>query len=250
MSYLQDLRSNWNEFGLTDPLWAIATDPEKKGNKWELDEFFDRGVREIDALMDHLESRHISIPKGRALDFGCGVGRLTQALARLFNVVDGVDIAPSMIELANKYNRYGDRCRYYVSDADLSLFEDGAFDFIYTSFVLQHIKPVYSKSYIKEFLRVLAPNGVLVFLLANEPNTRGGGLLAAAHLRIVQLGCGMYRTVRAGPIMEFHMIKRRTIEALLQDNGAKAIDIEEIIKTKHFHIVQYCVAKPPHSYNH
>src|SRR5665647_199279 len=145
MSYLQDLRSNWNEFGLTDPLWAIATDPEKKGNKWELDEFFDRGVREIDALMDHLESRHISIPKGRALDFGCGVGRLTQALARLFNVVDGVDIAPSMIELANKYNRYGDRCRYYVSDADLSLFEDGAFDFIYTSFVLQHIKPVYSK---------------------------------------------------------------------------------------------------------
>jgi SAM-dependent methyltransferase len=253
MSYLQDLQSSWNEFGLTDPLWAIVTHPEKKGNKWELNEFFDLGIREIGALMDHLESRHISTPKRRALDFGCGVGRLTQALARHFNVVDGVDIAPSMIELANKFNRYGDRCRYYVTDADLSLFEDGIFDFIYTSFVLQHIKPEYSKNYIKEFLRLLAPEGVLVFLLANEPNTRWEGLLTAAHLGtkpLVYLYGRMYRTVRPGPTMELHIIRRRTIEAFLQDNGAKAIDIAEIIKKKHFHIVQYCVAKPQHQRNH
>ncbi len=62
--------------------------------------------------MDYLGDRQISFPKRRALDFGCGVGRLTQALARHFNIVDGVDIAPSMIELANQFNRSGGRCRY------------------------------------------------------------------------------------------------------------------------------------------
>ncbi len=113
--------------------------------------------------------------------------------------------------------------------------------------MLQHIKPEYSKNYIKEFLRLLAPEGVLVFLLANEPNTTQGGLFAAAHLftkPLAQLYCGMYRIVRPGPIMESHIISRRTIEALLQDNGVKALDIAEIIKKKHFHIVQCCVAKP------
>jgi 2-polyprenyl-3-methyl-5-hydroxy-6-metoxy-1,4-benzoquinol methylase len=124
--------------------------------------------------MEYLEERHATVSKGRALDFGCGVGRLTQALARHFNLVERVDIVRSMIELSNKFNRYGDRCKYHVSGADLSMFDDETFDFMYSNLVLQHIKPEYSRNYIKEFLRMLAPKGVLVFDLATEASTFRG----------------------------------------------------------------------------
>ena len=39
---------------------------------------------------------------GTALDFGCGVWRLTQPLADHFKEVCGIDISPNFIELANK----------------------------------------------------------------------------------------------------------------------------------------------------
>jgi hypothetical protein len=43
VNYPQDLQSNWDEFGQIDPLWATGTIPSKKGNKWELSEFFNSG---------------------------------------------------------------------------------------------------------------------------------------------------------------------------------------------------------------
>jgi len=36
---LKDLQENWDKFGKIDPLWSILTDPHKKGNKWQIDEF-------------------------------------------------------------------------------------------------------------------------------------------------------------------------------------------------------------------
>ena len=109
----------------------ILTVPDKKGKKWQLDEFFESGVKEIDAVMHYIASLGRTIPRKRSLDFGCGVGRLTQALARHFNQACGVDIAPSMLALARKYNRHGNKCTYYLNEAaDLTLFADNSFDFI------------------------------------------------------------------------------------------------------------------------
>ena len=48
----------------------------------------------IDQLLGWLRELHVQVRPGRALDFGCGVGRLTQALAGKFSECDGVDIAP------------------------------------------------------------------------------------------------------------------------------------------------------------
>jgi 2-polyprenyl-3-methyl-5-hydroxy-6-metoxy-1,4-benzoquinol methylase len=115
---IKNVQKHWNEFGKTDPLWAILTSPEKKGNKWEVDEFFKTGLEEIEAILSSLEQYNINIPKAKALDFGCGVGRLTQALAHFFDEVYGVDIAPSMIELAQKYNKYGNNCKYILNETD------------------------------------------------------------------------------------------------------------------------------------
>ncbi|MFZ5595893.1 MAG: methyltransferase domain-containing protein [Bacillota bacterium] len=170
---LKELQKNWNEFGKKDPLWAILTHNDKKGGKWDINEFFQTGREEIEDVLNWVNSLGISLRKNRALDFGCGVGRLTQALCLYFDNCHGIDIAPSMIELAKKFNSYAGRCRYHVNEADnLELFESNYFDFIYSNIVLQHIEPRFGKNYIKEFIRVLSPGGTVVFQAPDRPEVQ------------------------------------------------------------------------------
>jgi SAM-dependent methyltransferase len=161
---LLDLQRHWDAFGKRDPFWAILTDPSKRGNRWTPEAFFETGSVEVAELLEHVHRLDVPRHWRRALDFGCGAGRLTQALGDRFDSVLGVDVAPSMIDLARAHNRHGARCTYEVNDRpDLSRWPDGAFDLIYTSRVLQHIEPRYSVAYLREFLRLLAPGGILSF---------------------------------------------------------------------------------------
>ena len=46
---------------------------------------------------------------------------------------------------------------------DLSIFADGAFDFVFSFLVLQHMPPPLAESYLREFVRVLKPGGIGYF---------------------------------------------------------------------------------------
>jgi FkbM family methyltransferase len=167
---LEEVEKNWNEFGKRDPLWAILTDEKRKNGKWDVNEFFALGEREISSVISYLNGLNFPFRKGRALDFGCGVGRLTQALCKHFAEAHGVDIAASMVEQARGYNRFGDRCQYHLNTStDLRLFDNNSFDFIYSNIVLQHNRPENSRKFIREFLRVLAPGGLVVFQIPSHP---------------------------------------------------------------------------------
>ena len=63
------------------------------GSPWDAKDFFQTGVTEIDRVMEYAATLPVSFARHRALDFGCGIGRLTQALASHFSEVHGVDIA-------------------------------------------------------------------------------------------------------------------------------------------------------------
>jgi SAM-dependent methyltransferase len=169
---IDTLKRHWEAFGRDDPLWAVLTESSRTGGRWELDEFLQRGEGDVAQCLAELEDLGVSYERGRALDFGCGVGRLTQALADRFERCDGVDIADSMIAEARRINRHGDRVQYHVNDApNLGLFPSGTFDFVLSFIVLQHMEPRYSKAYIGEFVRVLRPGGVAVFQLPSAPAT-------------------------------------------------------------------------------
>jgi SAM-dependent methyltransferase len=180
---LRKLERVWNNLGRQDPFWAALTDKQYGG--WSRDEFFRTGSAEIDATFETASRNGWTVRLGRALDFGCGAGRLTQALAARFDRVDGVDISRSMITRARQENRYGDRCRYLHNAApDLSVFPDATFDFIYSALTLQHIPPEYAQKYVAEFVRVLAPQGMLIFQLPShcapiEPSGVSGRTVAA-----------------------------------------------------------------------
>jgi SAM-dependent methyltransferase len=161
---LEETRRNWEQFGREDPLWAILTSPDRKHNRWDVEEFFRTGEAEIARLFERLSALGLPVGRSRCLDFGCGVGRVSQALCSYFDRCDGVDIAQSMIDRARSFNRFGDRCRYHVSTSDdLGLFSDACFDLVYTNAVLQHMEPGYALKYVAEFVRLLARGGVAVF---------------------------------------------------------------------------------------
>ncbi len=245
---LIELRAHWNQFGKEDPLWAILTHNDKKGNKWNPDEFFETGKQEIKDVMQYVEKFGLLQQRGRALDFGCGVGRLTQALANYFEEVVGIDIAPSMIKHAKRYNQFGARCMYYVNGADnLRLFSDQEFDFICTLIVLQHMRPGYAKSYIKEFLRVLKSQGVLIFQLPSrclatsgrvetsnkavrtpssvmEPGGGKGFIKRHVPERLWRWYADRKYAVRK-PKMETYGIERAEVEELLHGNSARIVDV-------------------------
>lgn len=166
---LDELKKNWDGLAKEDPLWAILSDPAKKGGQWDEADFFDTGKINIKGLIQRVRALKIDGPTRRALDFGCGVGRLTQALCGYYEESHGVDISATMVQMAMQKNQHGTRCRYHLNEAnDLKLFESNSFDLILSLLVLQHMEPRYSSVYIQEFLRILSPAGVLIFQLPSE----------------------------------------------------------------------------------
>jgi ubiquinone/menaquinone biosynthesis C-methylase UbiE len=176
-------------FACRDPLWAILTHPDRKDSRWDTREFFETGVWEIARSLEQVSALHPGLQKRRALDFGCGVGRLTQPLAQHFEEAYGVDISASMIQQANNYNQHGSRCKYVLNtESDLRIFPGAHFDFIYSNITLQHMPPRYSRRYLAEFMRVLAPGGALLFQIpskARDPGPKVGRAIRAFYYRFL-----------------------------------------------------------------
>jgi ubiquinone/menaquinone biosynthesis C-methylase UbiE len=163
---LESLQKVWEEFARTDPMWAILMDPSRAGGRWQPEEFFQSGLGEVQAVMRSANEYGIPREHGAALDFGCGVGRTSQALCTHFESVCGVDISRSMLELATRFNQHGARCRYVLNAEDnLGVFDDVSFDCIYSNITLQHMRPRYAARYLREFMRLLKPGGLLAFQL-------------------------------------------------------------------------------------
>jgi len=219
-------------------MWAILTEPDKQGNRWKLDEFLGTGTAEVASVMAYLAQTVGNVRRSTALDFGCGVGRLTQALAAHFENVTGVDISAAMIDRAVALNRHPDRCRYVVNTvADLRTFADGTFDFVYSNITLQHIAPRYSRAYIREFVRVAAPGGVILFQLPSERVPvrveRRGVARVKATIRdrtpeaVVNAYDDFKRWLSNEPTMEGHGIARDEVVSVLLEAGARVADVQD-----------------------
>jgi SAM-dependent methyltransferase len=233
---LRRLKAHWDAWGRTDPLWAILTDADKKGNRWSAEEFFATGAAEVASVVAYLDSVAPGRRRGRALDFGCGVGRVTQALAVHYDQVVGVDIAPSMIERAAAVNRHPERVRYVQNATDdLRALPDDGFDLVYSNITLQHMEPRYAKKYVAEFVRLAAPGGVVLFQLTSgkspAPADRRllrrlkAGVRRAAPTPLLKLYEEVKHAFSRGPRMEGHFVPREEVLAVLAAAGATVVDV-------------------------
>jgi SAM-dependent methyltransferase len=167
---LEQHEQDWNELAELDPYWAILTASGKRFGRWNPDEFFATGPPEVEGLMNRAAELGHPQQRRRALDFGCGLGRVTRALAGHFDECVGVDISEGMVKGARELNEDVGGVIFVVNRAtDLRVFADESFDFVYSNIALQHVPDrQVIKSYIADFCRVLRPGGLLVFQLPSH----------------------------------------------------------------------------------
>jgi SAM-dependent methyltransferase len=171
---LSGYRDTWDDLARLDPYWAILSHPERRFGRWDESAFFATGEQYITGLLENAARLGYPMRHEAALDFGCGVGRLTRALAQHFEHVTGVDVSTSMVAQAKHLNSAYTTCQFVRNtEHDLRLFADNTFDLVQTFIVLQHIpsRRIIMR-YIAEFLRVARPGGLIVFDLPNYKTLR------------------------------------------------------------------------------
>lgn len=218
---------DWTDLGTLDPLWAVWSTPEFRHGGGEKRTFFARGEEEIDELLGYVDDlRPAPLDRVRALDFGCGAGRLTQALAGRFEQAIGVDISPSMVETARSLNSRPN-CAFELNpDPDLRQFADREFDLVCSLITLQHVSsPAAIERYIAELIRVTATGGVTVFQLPSHVPRR---VRAQPRRQLYRLGRAVgvpaRRLYRLGLYsMALTAIPRDRVERLVCDSGAELL---------------------------
>ncbi len=224
---LDKLKSNWEGLGENDPYWAILTQPSKINNQWDNIEFFKSGQSWINQIFLNLKLDE-KINFNSALDFGCGLGRLSQALCTRFRKVTGVDISSSMVRKAISLNKFPGTCEYLVNNTDdLSQFPAKHFDFVLSFITLQHIEPNYTINYIKEFKRVTKDNGYILFNLPTRPPTILNVLLKMLGAKGVNLIRRLY--YKKKHVIEMYWIAEDNMLSLFNSNGLELVEIVEDI---------------------
>jgi len=154
MGSARDTDADWRELGATQPFWGVLTHPDYRTenlNAERLEAFYASGVQYIDDIARRLEQATGAAPGGRALDFGCGTGRLAEAMAARAETT-GFDISPGMLAKARER---GGQAVY------VDALPDGPFDWINSFIVFQHIPPERGMALIESLLARLAPGGHL-----------------------------------------------------------------------------------------
>ena len=164
----------WDRFAREDPLFFIEADPRRRAS---LDEFLAGGRGRAEWA---LTVAGAGLARGRALEIGCGVGRTTTALAEHFERVDGIDIAPAMVERAREIG-LPPNVRLEVTLGDGSIDHgDGEFDFVFSHLVLQHVPAVEVVArYLAETARVLRPAGMALVQFDSRPPSLASRLVHA-----------------------------------------------------------------------
>jgi SAM-dependent methyltransferase len=242
---LDDVGRAWRTLAETDPLWAICVDPAGKNGRWDPLAFYANGAGEVAGVMSRAEELRIPVRGRRALDFGCGAGRLTRPLAERYELAVGVDIAPEMLELAERDNPVADRCRFVRNtEPDLALFADGEFDLVYSTIVLQHLPRRLIRAYLAEFARVVRPGGVVIVHLPTSPRLTPRGwcyrLLPPALLGLVQ------RRILGYPApMRMHGLAEGEVRSLLAARGVDVVAADPVDYQPDWRELRYfCVRRP------
>lgn len=161
-------RKNWDRLSNLDPYWAILVDSEKINMKWEVNEFYSTGKKQIYKLFGLLNKLGINVRFNRALDYGCGVGRLSEALADYFEDVIAVDFSQNTLNLAKTRRQCANLTYQKVNGQDISNFPSKTFDFVVSLITLQHSPSKVQYNLLKEMVRVIKDDGVIAVTLVTH----------------------------------------------------------------------------------
>lgn len=209
--------AEWKKFGETEPHWSVlvSDDFRQENLAANIDRFYASGKPDIDIHLNFLRRSALPTSFRRAMDFGCGVGRLTLALAEHVEEVVGVDISPPHLALAREradaVGAGNVTFEAIESVADLGRF--GAFDLIISRIVLQHNPPPVMAAIYRRLLDALAPGGSAIVQMPTY--IAGQSFAADSYLTSDQ------------PSMEMNALPQADIFRIIDSAGCVPIEIRE-----------------------
>lgn len=160
-----DTDLDWQRYGKEDPYYAVLSSDKYRRERLDegtLEEFFASGRKHVDFMLAVIRSQlDPAFRPARALDFGCGVGRLVTALATHATSVVGVDVSPDMLQEARKNcaARGLQNVEFVQGDEQLSQVA-GQFDLITSYIVFQHIPVARGEMLFRNLIAHLQEGGV------------------------------------------------------------------------------------------
>ena len=100
--------------------------------------------------------------KGRVLDVGCGPGNFPKYFLEKGFSVEGIDLSTEMIKIARKMVPKG---VFRIMDMRKLKYPNESFDGLCVAYSLYHIPSKQTLDVLKNFNRVLKPNGIIILML-------------------------------------------------------------------------------------
>jgi cyclopropane fatty-acyl-phospholipid synthase-like methyltransferase len=180
--------------------------------------FFDNGHKHAARMAASIETlTGAALESRRALDFGCGVGRVSLPLAERCEHVYGVDVSPGLLREADQNARDMNLSNVEWVEAGRLAELSGQYDLVVSMFVFQHIPVREGERIFATLLRGLRPGGVGNIHLTIRPSHP-----PAAFLRVTRsalLTRNPFAQIRGWTYMLMRSYSLNRLARLLADAG-------------------------------
>jgi len=140
----------------------------KEYSKSELEKIFSLG--ESRGELSQRVRYAIEMIEGKmVLDVGCASGTITKKIAERDHKVLGIDVLKSSIDIAKEFNSHPN-ATYEVRDLITNPFPENSFNCILFLETIEHVENPFQ--YLKEFHRILKPNGCLILSTPNATSLK------------------------------------------------------------------------------
>jgi SAM-dependent methyltransferase len=169
------MRDFWDARAREDPYYYV--DNRLVYGEPDLEAFWRGGEEVLDGV--HARLGVEVAPDDHVVEIGCGVGRLTRALAGRASSVRALDVSAQMLAEARAQNPSLTNVEWILGDGiSLAPIADASADVVHSYVVLQHIpNPEVTLAYVREIGRVLRPGGWAALQVSNDPRVHRPGSL-------------------------------------------------------------------------
>ncbi len=216
------VQNTWALLGRTEPHWSVISVENFKQSTFEQNRevFYQSGQENVELFL-HLANRNGCFRDGvsekNILEYGCGVGRITHALAQRFKQVYAYDISAPHLELARQFTSslglHNIHFRQISHPLDVGSFP--SVDAFYTLIVLQHNPPPIIRLILSNLLKSLVPGGLAFFQL--QTFQTGYTFSARDYLRSVE--------GRREPQIEMHVLPQSRVFDMIYEHNCKVLEV-------------------------
>jgi SAM-dependent methyltransferase len=213
------IHQEWEYLGETDPFWSVVTQPQYHLEHFEesREQFYLSGKYACDIFLASLRRNKINHQElNICLEVGCGVGRVTNYLAKSFNKVIATDISSAHLAYArqNLEKEQILNVEFQLWDKISSLHNIDPVDAIYSVITLQHNPPPVIVWIVQTLLSRLKPNGVASLQI---PTYKRGYLFEVER----------YLNSPAPKALEMHFLPQYEIFKIIRETGCVCLEVRE-----------------------